>query len=134
MTHKDRATLPHAIYRLFDIKDKLLYIGMSQNPFATRLQSHGTKSWARDIATARIEWFPDWHTARKAEASALLDENPLHNYDKTTVLLTQSGRRPRGYGITCPICSGSKDSYQTYCKPCGAAYRRSRRLKRVAEA
>ena len=136
MTQSERSKLPHAIYRLFDINDELIYIGMSQNPFATRLQSHGsTKLWARDIATARITWFPDWATARKAEAIALLEENSKYNYDKTQVLLTTSGRRPRGYGTTCPRCGKPKETphtNQAYCKPCGAAYRRERRLARIA--
>lgn len=56
-----------AVYRLFDIDGRLLYVGISNNPHA-RWRSHAhTKPWWGDVVTREIEWHPTREGAEQAE-------------------------------------------------------------------
>jgi hypothetical protein len=66
-----------ALYRHFDEKGALLYVGVALTP-ASRLRSHVQGSpWARNVATVTIEWFPS--DALAAERGAISGEAPKHN-------------------------------------------------------
>lgn len=68
-----------AVYRHFDSGGRLLYVGCSINPFM-RLRAHEwAATWAMDIASVTVEWFPCESAAYKAEAKAIAREHPIHN-------------------------------------------------------
>jgi excisionase family DNA binding protein len=67
------------LYRHFDQNKKLLYVGISLNAVA-RLSGHrSTSSWFENIATVKIETFPNREAALMAERLAILKEKPLYN-------------------------------------------------------
>lgn len=68
-----------SVYRVFDKRGRLLYVGMSQS-FIVRLETHRTDShWFSDAARVDIEHFRTRQSALKAEALAIRTENPKHN-------------------------------------------------------
>lgn len=72
----DRRT---ALYRLFDAAGKLLYIGIAVNP-PSRWAGHAAdKLWWGEVARITIHWYDTWGAAEAAEATAIRQENPLHN-------------------------------------------------------
>lgn len=125
--------IPHAVYRLFDKDKQLLYIGCSME-LKARMQHHKhSKPWACDIDVVRLEWFPDEILARRAEAAAIISEQPRYNLarvDPDRVGWCTFPRPGRGNGFTCPICGGPKEHKPglAYCPPCQTAYRRAYKL------
>lgn len=71
----DRRT---ALYRLFDLADQLLYVGIAYNP-ADRWLAHESNAWWPDVARDSIEWHPSRELAAAAEVAAIQTELPLHN-------------------------------------------------------
>jgi len=70
---------PHALYRVYDDKEHLLYIGCSNSPLS-RMKSHEKrKAWATRIAFVRLEWFGDKASAMNAEVVAIATELPEWN-------------------------------------------------------
>lgn len=70
---------PHALYRFFNSRGALLYVGITMNP-GQRWHGHRSgKPWWDDVATITLERFPDEASCRAAEREAILTENPLHN-------------------------------------------------------
>jgi excinuclease UvrABC nuclease subunit len=68
-----------ALYRHFDEAGNLLYIGIS-NSFLQRSVTHGsTSDWYGQIATIKVQWYPDRAAALLAEDNAIRFENPKHN-------------------------------------------------------
>jgi hypothetical protein len=68
-----------ALYRHFDSTGKLLYVGISLNPFE-RLQAHMIDShWCSKISSITIEWFDTRRRALDAEMVAIGSEDPAHN-------------------------------------------------------
>ncbi len=126
-------TTPHAVYRLFDKDAQLLYIGCSAH-LKSRMQQHKcSKPWAPDIYIIRLEWFPDEILARRAEAAAIISEQPRYNLRCTDPDRIGWGAFPRpgrGDGFTCPICGGPKEHKPgvAYCPPCNAAYHKAKKL------
>jgi hypothetical protein len=70
------AELGAVLYRMFDASERLLYAGASRNELV-RI-SRGSP-WRREIANVTFEHFTSWDAAHKAEAVAILNENPLYN-------------------------------------------------------
>lgn len=78
---------PHVLYRMHDEHDTLLYVGITSNP-AGRFQTHrGTQPWWDQVATIRLERFPDRASVERAESLAIRTENPVFNV---------AGRPPMG--------------------------------------
>lgn len=70
-----------ALYRLYDVEKRLLYIGITNNP-TTRWQQHARtkgESWWSDVATKELEWFDSRRDAEKAEVIAIRTEGPPYN-------------------------------------------------------
>lgn len=68
-----------ALYRLYDDRGALLYIGISTNPYErwnTHRCDHG---WWSSVARKAVEWFDTRLDAARAEAAAIRAEGPLHN-------------------------------------------------------
>lgn len=69
---------PHYVYRLFDARGALLYIGMSQWPH-WRMEQHRDKVWWDDVADWTVEEFPNRRRAATAERAAIRAEHPVYN-------------------------------------------------------
>jgi hypothetical protein len=144
MKHYEKDVLPHAVYRFFSADDTLLYIGCSTNPFGGRLAHHGaTRSWAKEIATVKVKWYPDWASGYKAEAAAILSENPKYNRATVapdrigTAVLRKAGAKRKGDGRYCPRCGRAKENPRpgkAYCNSCYQEYKRVRRLERLSKS
>lgn len=67
---------PHAVYRIYDRADLLVYIGLSQRP-AIRIAYHRSSApWRAQISRWTEEWHPDRHVAASAEQAAIDLELP----------------------------------------------------------
>ena len=70
---------PCALYRHYDAKSRLLYVGISTNPFQRLKQHMQGADWSHRVATIKIAWFPSRYEASVAEAVAIKAERPRHN-------------------------------------------------------
>lgn len=71
----------NAVYRMFDAKGTLLYIGMTGH--ARRFDEHGVKRWFPAVATITLEWHDTEASARVAEKRAIQAERPRYNIAET---------------------------------------------------
>lgn len=70
---------PIQLYRHFDAKGKLLYVGISRNS-GMRFAGHRRNSaWAHLSTRMTVEMFPSRLAASIAELKAIENEKPLHN-------------------------------------------------------
>ena len=70
---------PTELYRHFDAKGQLLYVGISLST-VKRLGEHRCDSgWTKKITTITIERFKTRRLALDAERAAVQREHPLHN-------------------------------------------------------
>lgn len=70
-----------ALYRLFDANDRLLYVGISENP-ERRWQTHAytaRATWWPQVARKTVKWYDTRPDAADAELKAIGSERPLHN-------------------------------------------------------
>lgn len=75
---------PTAVYRLYDIEDRLLYVGIAVDP-EVRLRVHSReKTWWPHVAQRSIEWFTSRPAAEAAEVAAIATERPAHNVSHST--------------------------------------------------
>jgi predicted GIY-YIG superfamily endonuclease len=71
-----------ALYRLFDATDRLLYVGITNNPDFRLYEQHAKeKPWWGDVdqQRTRIVWYDDRPSALRCELAAIHDEKPIHN-------------------------------------------------------
>ena len=70
---------PVALYRQFDAADRLLYIGITNNP-KRRLWEHKCRAvWAEQIARVDVVWLRSREEAAQAEREAIAAEAPIFN-------------------------------------------------------
>lgn len=68
-----------AIYRVYDARGRLLYVGISSNPMA-RWRAHATtKSWWGEVAKTKVRWHRTRTSAEAAEVKAIKEEFPRFN-------------------------------------------------------
>ncbi|WP_405888827.1 GntR family transcriptional regulator [Streptomyces sp. NBC_01136] len=73
-----------ALYRLYGADDRLLYVGISNEP-KERMKAHAAdKPWWGQVETRDFEWFETRERAAKAEVDAIRLEQPLHNHAHNT--------------------------------------------------
>jgi hypothetical protein len=70
--------LPHTLYRFYDGRGRLLYIGIAVD-FLNRWRKHRKKIWWPLVARIEISSYPTRSAAMIAERSAIITEKPLHN-------------------------------------------------------
>jgi excinuclease UvrABC nuclease subunit len=67
------------VYRIYDSKGSLLYVGMGRNPM-NRWASHAEQHpWWRRAASFRVEWFETRKEAAAEELNAIRTEDPECN-------------------------------------------------------
>jgi predicted GIY-YIG superfamily endonuclease len=70
---------PTALYRLYNSKRKLLYVGITGN-LKARLAAHAdTKLWWPEVSRKTVEWHLTREGAAVAELKAIQAERPIHN-------------------------------------------------------
>lgn len=72
---------PHAVYRIYATHDVVLYIGMTHN-LRTRLSCHKCLQkdrWWPMVQRYEVDWYPNQHDAKIAEARELRIHRPLCN-------------------------------------------------------
>lgn len=67
------------VYRLYDAKGRLLYVGTSVEPQERWEQHSREKLWWSSVARATVDWFSSRTEALAAEREAIRSEYPLHN-------------------------------------------------------
>lgn len=71
--------VPTALYRLFNAKTKLIYVGVTDN-LKARMGHHARKQpWWPEVARKTIEWYPNRAEAEAAETQVIEEEHPLYN-------------------------------------------------------
>lgn len=68
-----------ALYRFFDQKDQLLYVGITRDPPGRWAQHAADKAWWPSVSVREVEWWPTRPAAEAAEKAAITAERPLHN-------------------------------------------------------
>lgn len=68
-----------ALYRLYDTKSRLLYVGISNNPRARWASHAADKDWWSDVAVREVEWFPSRGIAETEEARLIAALEPPKN-------------------------------------------------------
>lgn len=72
------------LYRLYDIHDRLLYIGIATTP-ETRWTQHALeRTWWPEVAHKAVEWHPTRADAERAEVAAIVAESPHYNVSHST--------------------------------------------------
>lgn len=67
------------LYRLFDAKAKLLYVGISDD-WPIRLKQHSrSQDWFGEVRDVRLVEYPDREGAEQAEREAIDQEHPKYN-------------------------------------------------------
>ncbi len=67
------------LYRMFDTKGRLLYVGISKSPFERLGQHRAGKEWWTEIASVTMTHYPARPDALEAEAAAITAECPIYN-------------------------------------------------------
>lgn len=70
---------PASIYRCFSVDGELLYIGCSANVKLRIVQHRSSSAWFGDVTEITTVDYPTKHEALKAEAAAIMAEQPRHN-------------------------------------------------------
>ena len=68
-----------ALYRQYDAKGKLLYVGVSQNLYNRIYQHENASKWFHEVASISVLWMDSKEEALAAEIKAITTENPAHN-------------------------------------------------------
>lgn len=71
-----------ALYRLYDDRDRLLYVGITNSVGARFKEHEATKEWWSEVWSSRWEWFATRAIALKAEKDAIWFEQPVYNRDR----------------------------------------------------
>lgn len=75
-----------SLYRFFDSKEKLIYVGIAKDALRRLNQHSKGKDWFSAVATVRIERFESRIAALRAEELAIQREKPMANILKSTEL------------------------------------------------
>ena len=66
------------LYRVYDKADRLLYVGIADNPWS-RLGSHNGSAWTKHAHKIHLETHETRSAAAEAELAAIRDEDPVWN-------------------------------------------------------
>lgn len=68
-----------ALYRHYDTRGRLLYVGISLCAFTRTRQHKMQQPWFRQVTRIEIEWHATRSAAEAAEWAAIKNERPKHN-------------------------------------------------------
>jgi hypothetical protein len=88
---KSPKTGPTELYRHFDAKGVLLYVGISLSAVERLRQHRAAFNWFGQIVRVDIEVFPSRKEAVAAERRAVKAENPKYNTAAATIVMTLTG-------------------------------------------
>lgn len=74
-----RAPDPTLVYRHYDARGRLLYVGITRRGVERWEEHAADKPWFELVATSRCEEHPSRAAALYAEAVAIRDEHPVYN-------------------------------------------------------
>ena len=69
----------HVLYRMFDRDNRLLYIGLTNNPKGRFGNHRDTQRWWDQVDHITVENFPSREELIKAERAAIEAEKPINN-------------------------------------------------------
>jgi hypothetical protein len=69
----------HALYRIFDADNELLYVGITNNPTGRMMDHLRSQWWAPRITQITFEHFGDRGELKTAERRAITTEGPVYN-------------------------------------------------------
>lgn len=72
-----------ALYRFYDEGGALLYVGITANLEARRIEHGRAQPWWPHVAKETVEWFETRPPARAAELEAIKSERPLYNVNSS---------------------------------------------------
>lgn len=72
-----------AVYRLYDLRGRLMYVGCSMDPRHRLYCDHINKPWGPRIARMEVDWYADRPTALKVERALIEEHEPPHNTNYT---------------------------------------------------
>jgi predicted GIY-YIG superfamily endonuclease len=87
------------LYRLFDARGRLLYVGISLDPDRRVQQHRRTKSWGSAIHLVKTKEYPTIGHAMEAEKQAIENEAPIHNVMYNTVAPMPKSRMSRRWKL-----------------------------------
>ena len=88
----DLASRPHTLYRFFNAKNELLYVGVTCDAISRWTQHAGVKTWWPEVARTTVEHFPDRQSVMAAETVAIKTEKPKYNIRQSSSAV--SSRKP----------------------------------------
>lgn len=84
MANTARLQKQHCLYRHFTADGRLLYVGISVDPFTRWTQHKCSREWIPLVARIELQWFTERWRALEAEQLALRTENPIYNQSRPT--------------------------------------------------
>jgi hypothetical protein len=72
-----------AVYWLYDRAERLLYVGMTNNPTARFAEHADEKPWWDEVSYYELLWCETRREAADIELGAILDEAPAYNIRRT---------------------------------------------------
>lgn len=85
---------PHALYRFYDARQQLLYVGITA-ALPTRLGNHDDqKPWWTEVVDIKVEHFPGRESVLAAEKAAIIAECPLYNVQHNRGAITPTSAMP----------------------------------------
>ena len=91
----------HALYRFFDGRGVLLYVGITCHP-SRRWERHRERPWWTEVARIEVESLPDRASALAAERRAIIDGAPRYNV-KMNRRVDEVGGGRLAEGFTTPV-------------------------------
>ena len=68
-----------ALYRFYDARETLLYVGISNDPRRRWKEHAQTKAWYPEVHHQALTWYDSERSARRAETRAIRQESPRFN-------------------------------------------------------
>lgn len=88
---------PCALYRHYDKKGRLLYVGISVHPMRRQWEHEINADWYYSVTNITVQWFRSKRAAQKAEREAIVEEDPQHNSSLGTVVLSDLDKTMIGF-------------------------------------
>lgn len=115
------------LYRHFDRRDRLLYVGLSINAMH-RGHGHKRKVWFTRVSKMLIENYPTKEAAMMAERVAITKERPLFN-KRLPIVRPEKLPRPKSLAYTIEILIRIAKANRRNALKCGKNHEGSRELK-----